>query len=92
MGFNITKFLMDEGIACHAKHAENIIAKLELWKLYNEGSIGLIMTRARLYRDWKNAGENRDEAARKAIAGEAAPVPLIVRAAQHHEVMAEIEK
>ena len=75
MTFNVTKFLMDEGIANHPKHAENIIKKLELWKLYNEGSIGLIMTRARLYRDWKNAGENRDEAARKAI--EAAPVPLL---------------
>lgn len=83
---NITKFLLDEGIAHHEKHAQNIIAKLELWKLYNEGSYGLIMTRSRCYRDWRNAGENPNEAARKAIAGEPAPAPLIAEADILHDL------
>lgn len=78
---NIVKFLLDEKIATCQKHAENIIAKLELWKLYNEGQYGLIMTRARLYRDFRNAGENSNEAARKAVAGDPAPAPLIAEAA-----------
>jgi hypothetical protein len=78
---NITKFLIDERIAKCQKHAENIIAKLELYKLYNDGKLGEIMTRARCYRDWRNAGESSDVAATKAIAGEAAPTPLLQEAA-----------
>lgn len=81
MTFDITKFLIDEKIATCRPHAEKIIAKLKLFELYNDGKYGEIMTRARAYRDLRNAGENSDEAARKAIAGEAAPAPLLAEAA-----------
>ncbi len=83
---NIVKFLVDEKIATCRPHAEKIIAKLLLWQLYNDGKLGEIMTRARCYRDWRNAGENSDVAARRAIAGEKAPAPLIAEAAHTLEV------
>lgn len=73
---NIIKFLLDEKIATCEAHARNIIVKLHLGDLYNDGSYVLIMTRARCYRDWRNAGENKD-----AADSEAAPAPLIAEAA-----------
>ena len=73
---NITEWLLEEKIAHHWKHAQNIIVLLKLFDLYNEKKFGEIKTRARLYRDWKNAGENTQTAADNAFAGKPVPAPM----------------
>ena len=83
---NIIEFLLDEKIATCEAHARNIIVKLHLGDLYNDGKYGEIMIRARVYRDFRNAGEKSDIAAQKAIAGEQPPAPLLVEAAHRKDM------
>ena len=73
---NITEWLLSSGIATHWKQAENIIAGLKLNELYILGKEDEIKARARLYRDWRNAGEQSKTAYAKAIAGQPVPAPM----------------
>jgi len=74
---NIIEWMLSEKLATHWKQAQNIIAGLRLNELYAVKDYDGIKTRTRLYRDWRNSGEKSATAYEKAIAGEAAPVPLM---------------
>jgi hypothetical protein len=84
-GFNLTDWMLDEKIARHWKQAHNIIAGLQLDQLYNTGEYEQCKSRARLYRDWRNAGEEPKIAYAKAIAGEKVPAPMFEEVLHAHE-------
>ena len=73
---NIIDWMLTEKIARHWKQAQNIIAGLHLNELYSLNDYDGIKARARLYRDWRNAGEPSKVAYQKAIAGEPVPAPM----------------
>lgn len=73
---NIIEWMLTEKIAGHWKQAENIIKGLHLHELYAAKDYEGIKKRARLYRDWRNAGEPSKVAYEKAIAGESVPAPM----------------
>ena len=73
---NIIDWMLTEKIARHWKQAQNIIAGLHLNELYILNDYDGITARARLYRDWRNAGEPSKVAYQKAIAGEPVPAPM----------------
>ena len=50
---SITEWLINEGIAHHIKHAENIIALLHLGELWNNKDYETIKQRARDYRKFR---------------------------------------
>ena len=74
---NIIQWLLESGHAKAERHAENIIALLELWKLYEVQDYDGIKARVELYEAWKTSGmydkKDRAACADRAIAGE--PVP-----------------
>jgi len=67
---NMIEWLLSEKIAKHWKQAQNIIVGLELNKLYDAKDYDGIKARARLYRDWRNAGEPSKVAFQHAINGD----------------------
>ena len=73
---NIIDWMLTEKIAGHWKQAQNIIAGLHLNELYILNDYDGIKARARLYRDWRNAGEPSKVAYQKAITGEPVPAPM----------------
>lgn len=73
---NIIDWMLTEKIVGHWKQAQNIIAGLHLNELYSLNDYDGIKARARLYRDWRNAGEPSKVAYQKAIAGEPVPAPM----------------
>lgn len=86
---NLTEWLLEEKIAHHWKHAQNIIVGLELFDLYNEGKFDEIKARARLYRDWRNSQiypkSDTKSCYEKAIAGVAVPITPLITEAFHSE-------
>ena len=73
----IVEWMLEEKIAHHWKQAQNIIVGLKLFDLYNEKKFDEIKARARLYRTWRNAGENVQASYANAIAGKPAPEQLL---------------
>jgi len=71
---NICDELVVRKIAENNWHAAGMLNKLKCFELKTDAER---LARCELYKAWKMAGENKSEAARKAIAGEVAPVPLI---------------
>lgn len=83
---NMIDWMLSEKIAVHWKQAQNIIVGLELNTLYLARDYDGIKKRARLYRDWRNAGEPSKIAYAKAIAGEPVPAPMFEEVL-HSEVL-----
>lgn len=67
---NIVEVIVDEKIADNNFHAANMLNVLECGKLANDEER---LARCRLYKEWKQAGENKKAARLKAIAGERVP-------------------
>ena len=78
---NMIEWLIEDGHAKMPKHAENIIALLKLYELWNDGKYDEVKERVKLYEAWKTSGmykkSDRAACAAKAIAGEAVPAPAV---------------
>ncbi len=70
---NIIDTLVTEKIADDSYHAANMLMSLSCTTLSTDGAR---IERCKLYKAWKQTGENKAEARRKAIAGEQPPVGL----------------
>jgi hypothetical protein len=68
---NLVEELVKRKIAENTFHAAGMLNVLQCGKLTTDEER---LTRCELYKAWKLAGENKSEARRKAIAGQAAPV------------------
>lgn len=66
--------IVNDGIAGNIFQAGHIVQGLKLSELPDDDAR---MMRARLYREWRRAGENRSAAFTRAIHGETAPQRLI---------------
>jgi hypothetical protein len=66
--------IISEGIASNVFQAGHIANGLHLAELHTDPDAQI--KRARLYRDWRNAGESSKVAYLKAIAGETVPPPM----------------
>lgn len=74
---NIVEKLISDGIASNVFQATHIANGLKLFELSDEAEQ---LARARLYRDWRNAGEKSKVAYERAIRGDAVPAPMFVEA------------
>jgi len=78
---NMIQWLIENGHAKAQRHAENIIALLELHELYNAGKYDEVKERVKLYEAWKTSGmydkKDRKACAEKAIKGESVPAPVV---------------
>jgi hypothetical protein len=74
---NIVEQLVSEKIADNSFHAANMLNVLKCVTLSTDGER---IERCKLYKAWKQTGENKAEARRKAIAGEAVPVDMFAEA------------
>lgn len=70
---NIVDQLVEAKIVDNVFHAAGMLNVLECYKLATDEER---IERCRLYKEWKRTGENKSEARRKAIAGEAPPKEL----------------
>ena len=75
---NIVEKLVSEKIATNPFHAANMLNVLECGKLETDEQR---VDRCRLYKAWKLTDENKQEARRKAIAGEQPPEQMFEIAA-----------
>ena len=76
---SITEWLIDNKIAHHQNHAQNIIAGLQLGRLWELKDFDGIEKRARLYRRWRDSqvyGKQTAPCFEKAIAGVEPPKEL----------------
>lgn len=83
---NIIEWMILEGYADNQFRAGHISDGLHLIELH--GDMEAQQARVKLYRDWRNSkvyGTKTAPCYEKAIAGEAAPVPLIPEALHSHE-------
>jgi hypothetical protein len=58
---NIIEWMTDEGIVKNEIQAQNIIAGLRLWELYNQKDYDGIKDRVRLYRSWRPKTDKKNE-------------------------------
>lgn len=79
---DIISAMIHEGIAHNTFQASNIANGLNFADLPDDEAR---LARARLYRKWRNAGENRKAAFARAIRGEPAPSELELHLAEAHE-------
>lgn len=70
----IVELLISNRIAKNEFQAQHIVENLKLLELETESEQ---LARAKLYREWRNAGENRNAAVGRTLAGEKAPDRLI---------------
>lgn len=70
--------LVSEKIADNAYHAAGMLNVLKCGELKSDAER---LERCKLYKAWKQAGENKAEARRRAIAGEPAPKELFAEQA-----------
>ena len=80
---DIISSLIHKGIAHNTFQASNIANGLHFAELPDDESR---LARARIYREWRNAGENRKAAFARAIRGEPAPSRLEILLAEEHEL------
>ena len=94
---NIIQWLLESGHAKAERHAENIIALLELWKLYEVQDYDGIKARVELYEAWKTSGmydkKDRAACADRAIAGEPVPeLPIIAYSSEYFQAIDESDR
>lgn len=70
---NIIEQIINDGIAKNPFQASHIANGLKLYQLKTDAER---LSRCRLYRDWRNAGEKSVTAYTKAIAGEQPPAAM----------------
>lgn len=80
---NIIDKLIADGIASNVFQATHIANGLKLTELRDDE--GAQIARARLYRDWRNAGEPSKVAYERAIKGEVVPAPMFAEVLHSEE-------
>lgn len=83
---NIIEWIISEGYADNEFRSAHIANGLRLTELH--GDMDAQQARVKLYRDWRNSkvyGTKTAPCYEKAIAGKAAPVPLMPEALHSHD-------